>query len=86
MSVFQRLTEHFKYTSIKLGQFVEEKQAIVGKADFTRLRVRATSYHCNLGYGMMGSPERSRSYQRIVLGQLAGYGVYLCGFKAFAQR
>ena len=63
VAVFQRLPEDFQYIAVELGQFVEEENAVVGKADFSRLRVGASSDHRNVGDGMMGRTEWTASHE-----------------------
>ena len=53
VSVFQGLAKHFENASIELWEFIKEKQAVMSEANFTRLRVRSSSHHCDLGYRMV---------------------------------
>ena len=56
--VFEGLAHDFEYLTGELGQFVEEKHAVVGQRYFTRLGKGAATYEGCARYGMVRCPER----------------------------
>ena len=47
VTVFERLAHHFEHLSAEFGEFIEEENTVVGKADFAGHGIRAASDECD---------------------------------------
>lgn len=81
MAVLERLTQHLQYASIKLGQLVTEQNSVMSKADFSWLRVGASTYKRYGRDGVVRTAEGAHSNERGILAKAASYGVYLGGLQ-----
>ena len=53
-AILERLAEHLKGRSSKLGKFVKKKDTVVGQADFTGPRVGSPSEKSDIRNGVVG--------------------------------
>ena len=58
-AILQRLAQHLQHIPRELRQFVKEQYAVVGKADFPRLRDSAPSNQTAGGYRMVRRTKRA---------------------------
>src|SRR5438093_12929412 len=72
LPVFERLAQYFQCRSLKLGQLIEKKDAVVGEAHFTGIRKRAAAEQPNVADGVMRVAEWADRNERFFGGEQAG--------------
>src|SRR5437667_6958989 len=85
LPVFKRLAQYFQRRSLKLGQLIEKKDAVMGKAYFTRIRKRAAAEQPNVADGMMRVAEWSDRNERFFGVEQAGNAMNLRRLNCFFE-
>ena len=85
-SVLERLTHYFQGGSFELWQLIEKKDAIVGKAHFTRSRERSAAEQADVADGVMRRAKRPRRDKRFFAVEKSGNAVDLGGLDRFIKR
>src|SRR5439155_2817073 len=85
-SVLERLTHYFQSGSFELRQLIEKKDAIVGKAHFTRSRERSAAEQADVADGVMRRAKRPPRDKRFFAVEKSGNAVDLGGLDRFIKR
>jgi len=85
LAVFERLAQNVEHVPMKLGQLVQEEDAVVRETDFPGTRCRTAPDEAGIGNRVVRSAERSGGDQSIFLGKEPGDGVNLRGFDCFFE-
>src|SRR6266700_776266 len=86
LPVFERLAQYFQRRSLKLGQLIEKKDAVVGDAYFTGIRKRAAAEQPNVADGVMRVAEWSDRNERFFGVEQAGDAMNLRRLNCFMER
>ncbi len=86
VTLLQRLPHHFEHVALEFSKLIEEEDAIVGEADFARLRKGAAADQCDIRCRMVWCAEWPPRKQRTVCPQFSGNGMDFSAFQGFGQR
>jgi hypothetical protein len=85
-TLLERLAQDLEHMTAKLGQFIQEEDAVVGRRHVTRHRHVAPTDQPQIRNGVMGGATRARRDQRRAVAGAADDAVDTCGLKGFRQR
>jgi len=83
--VFEGLPQHFQYRMFEFGEFVQEKNAVMGQANFSGLGVDAPSDQGDVRDGMVRAPERAQGHEGGMTVDVAGHRMDLGGFQGLFE-
>ena len=77
------MAERLERRSAKLGEFVKEKNAVVGQRNLAGAQRHAAANQGDVGYGVVRTAKRPARYERRLCRQFARNGVNLRSLQAF---
>jgi hypothetical protein len=85
-AVFEWLAKVFEHVLVELGEFVEEKNPVMGERHLARPRVRAAAHETGVGYGVVRGAEGPRREERRRCVEKPCHRMDLGGFERFIER
>ncbi len=83
--LFQGLTQDFQDILLEFGQFVQEKNAVVGEADFPGFRDLSSSNEARIGNRVVGASKRSGHNEGAIGRDQSHHTMDFCRFKTFLK-
>jgi hypothetical protein len=84
-TVFERLAQDLEHMTAKLGQFIQEEDAVVGQRHLAWHRHVSPADQPGIRDSMMGGAKRASRHQRGAVAGEAGDTMDACGLNGFGQ-